>query len=323
MVKAWIVDKVGSLESSLSLVNLEVPLVGATDVLIKHQTLGLNEVDLLQQKGFYPLMSNKVIGCEVVGVVEGLGNDVPEFRKGDRVAYATVFGGGCAEYSVVDRSCVVPVPNYVDNDSAAALLRKGMLAHMLLRRTFFVNKDTFILVNNVANGVGRLLASLGKHYGAKVLATCSSELEYNSVSSLGIDLLIDISKDDFIEKVLSFTKSGGVNVVYDFFGSKTFLKSLECLAFFGLLVNLENSYGQESNLDITKLFSRSAFVTSPSLSVYKQVRQELLLSSNEVFALVQKKVISANIKKYKFAEIRQAYTDLADGKILGQLVVEL
>lgn len=323
MVKAWVVSKVGSAGSALALVDLDLPKVGDSEVLIKHHAMGVNEIDLLQQKGLYPLAANKVVGCEVVGVIEDLGKNVPEFTKGDRVAYATVFGGGCAEYSVVDRSCVVPVPNYIDNDTAAALLRKGMLAHMLLRRTFFVNKGKFILVNNVASGLGRLLAVLGKHYEAKVLATCNGKEEYDSVSSLGIDLLIDISKDDFIAKVLNFTKSDGVNVAYDFFGSKTFAKSLECMAFFGLLVNLEDSYGQEANFDLSKLFSRATFVTSPSIAVYKQVRQELLLSSNEVFALVQKRVISSYAKKYKFSDARQAYGDVADGKNLGQVVIEV
>jgi len=321
MVKAWIIENTGSVEE-LKITNSEIKKPKDNEVLVRQKTIGLNTVDLLQRKGLCKVDLPAIIGREACGVVEEVGPNVEEFKKGDRVAYATAVSGAYTELRNIDHNLLVPVPDYIKDDHVAALLLKGMMAHTLLRRTFFVTRDNTVMINNAASGVGQILCTLAKHYGAKVIATVAGEDEKKVLDTLKIDKIINIERDDIKDSSDSFTKGGGVHAIFDFIGSKTFEQSLDCLSDFGLLVNTTEGYGSGIAFDIGKLFKKAAFITSPSLHVYKKDRAELLLSSNEVFALTQQKVITPNIfKKYQFSEVKEAHRDLESKKMFGQGVI--
>lgn len=320
MVQSWIVDDIG--KDSLKLKDHPIKKPNFNEVLIKQTTIGLNNIDLLQVDGLYKLALPSIIGCEACGVVEEVGSDVIEFKKGDRVAYATTPDGAYTEMRNVIHKFLVPVPDYISDEDVSALLMKGMTAHMLLRRTFFANKDNTLLIHDASSGFGQIMCILAKHYEAKVIATVSDESSKKLVEKLQADKVIDITRDHLKEEVIDFTKGTGVHAAFDYFGSNTFSQSLDCLSYFGILVNMIESYGKVSNFDISKLFKKSNFMTSPSLFVYKKDREELLLSSNEIFSLMQKKEIYSNIvKKYQFTEIEEAHSDLRNGNISGQGVI--
>lgn len=321
MVKAWIIENTGSVDE-LKISDQEIKKPKDNEVLVRQKTIGLNTVDLLQRKGLIKLELPSVIGIEACGVIEELGSGVEEFRKGDRVAYATADSGAYTELRNIDHNLLVPVPDYIKDEDVAALLLKGMTAHTLLRRTFFVTRDNTVMIHNAASGVGQILCTLAKHYGAKVIATVSGEDEKGIVDTIKVHKVINIAKEDIKDSSDSFTKGGGVHAIFDVIGSKTFEKSLDCLSDFGLLVNMTEGYGSDATFDIGKLFKKSAFITSPCMHVYKKDRAELLLSSNEVFALTQQKVIKPNIfKKYQFSEVKEAHRDLESKKMFGQGII--
>ena len=322
MVNAWVIEKFGSVEE-LKIQDRPISKPKNNEVLLRQKAIGINVVDILQRQGRSKLDLPGVIGCEACGIVEEVGSDVVEFKKGDRVAYGTTSSGAYADTRIIDRKFLIPMPDYIKDEQAAAMLTKGMTAHMLLRRTFFVTKNNTVLVHNAVSGLGQLICVMAKHYGAKVIASFEGGEESKKVvKNLGVDEIIDLQEHDLQEKVDNFTKKNGVHAVFDFFGSKTFASSVECLSDFGLLVNLIDSYGEPASFDIGKLFRKSTFVTSPDLSVYKKDRGELLLSGNEVFALMQQKVIKPNIyKTYKFSEMREAHADLEKNQVLGQSIV--
>ena len=320
MVQSWIMDDIGM--GSLKLKDQSIKKPSGGEVLVKQKTIGINKMDLLQIDGAYKMSLPGVVGCEACGVVEEVGSDIIEFKKGDRVAYATSPGGAYAEMRNIDRKFLVPVPDYIGDEDVSALLMKGMTAHMLLRRTFFANKDNTLLIHNASSGLGQIMCALAKHYEAKVIATVSGDSRKKLVERLKVDKVIDIKSDNLKEQVIEFTKGAGVHAAFDYFGSSTFAQSLACLSYFGLIVNMIDSYGKVSDFDISKLFRKSNFMTSPSLFVYKRDRAELLLSSNEVFALKQKKKINSNIvKKYKFTEAKEALSDLKSGSMEGQGII--
>jgi NADPH2:quinone reductase len=320
MVQSWVMDDIGV--NSLKLKDHPIKKPIGNEVLIKQNTIGVNKIDLLQVDGSYKMSLPAIIGCEACGVVEEVGPDVIEFKKGDRVAYATSPGGAYVEMRNIVNKFLVPVPDYIADEDASAILMKGMTAHMLLRRTFFANKDNTLLIHNASSGFGQIMCTLAKYYESKVIATVSGESNKKLVEKLNVDKVIDIKEENLKDMVIDFTKGAGVHAAFDYFGSATFSQSLACLSYFGLLVNMIDSYGRVSNVDISKLFRRSNFMTSPSLFVYKKDRAELLLSSNEIFALKQKKKIHSNIvKKYKFTEVKEAHSDFRSGYMAGQGVI--
>jgi len=324
MVSEWVIERFGSAEE-LKIRENNLRKIEKNEVLVRQKAIGINILDVLQRQGRYSFSLPGVLGCEACGIVEDAGSDVIEFKKGDRVAYATSHGGAYSEARILDRTLLIPVPNYITDEQAASLLTKGMMAHTLLRRTFFVNKDNTILINDPLSGVGQLLCVLAKHYGAKVLASFDgNEEQHKILQGLGVAEAINLRDGNFKEKINEITKKRGVHAAFDSFGSKTFDASLECLSDFGLMVNMIDSCGTPCNVDINKLFAKSTFITSPDLLVYKKDRAELLLSGNEIFALIEQKVIKPNLyKKYKFAEIKEAQADLESGRVVGQTVVLL
>jgi NADPH:quinone reductase len=323
MVKAVVVEQHGGPEV-LQIKEVDIKKPGSGEVLIKQTAIGLNFMDIRQRAGSFPVESPPfVVGSEACGVVEEVGSDVPEFRKGDRVAYATTITGAYTEARVINHNYLVPVPDYISDEVAASLMLKGMTAFYLLRRTFFISEKHTILVHAAAGGVGQLLCKLAKHFGGNVIATVGSEEKKPIVRSLGIDKVINYNKN-FVKLVEKYTDGKGVHVVYDSIGKDTFNRSLNCLAEFGLMVNYGWSSGEAQPLQLSKLLKKSLFVTRPSLFTYTQFREELLLNSNEVFTLAQQKVITPNIfKKYKLSEVAEAHEDLENKKTTGQSIISI
>jgi NADPH2:quinone reductase len=321
MVKAVVIDHFGE-PDVFKLKDLKLNKPGVGEVLIHQTAIGINFIDIHQRKGAMPIPLPGIVGCEACGVVEEVGEGVQGIAVGDRVAYATAPYGAYCEARVIDQKYLINVPDYITDEQAASLLLKGMTAHFLLRRTFFVRKNNTVLIHAAAGGVGQLLCVLAKHYEANVIATVSTDEKANIVKELGVDHVINYSKEDFLEKVNEITKGQGVAAVYDSAGNCTFEKSLECVGYFGLLACYGQSSGPAPLLDINKLLEKGKFVTRPSLFTYKKDRYELLLSANEVFALANKNIIKANIQhKYKLTQVPLAHHNIESRKTTGQSII--
>lgn len=318
MVKAWIADN-----KDLVLKDISVGVPGPGEVVLRHKTIGLNNLDILQRDGLLASSSLKVIGCEAFGVIESIGAGVEEFEVGDRVAYCTSLGGAFSEKRVINHNLLVPVPDYIADRDVSALLLKAMTAHTILRRTFFVTKNNSVLVGDASGGLGQLLCVLGQHYEAKVIALASGVEEREYLETLGIKNIVDSKSSDIPGKVGELTDNEGANLIIDYYGSDTFSKSIECVSGFGLIVNMMDSFGKKSEFDLSKLFQKSAFITSPNTFIYKYDRAELLLSANEVFALTHKNVIKSRIcNSYKFSDAKKAVEEFEKGP-MGQIIIEV
>ena len=321
MVKAVVIDNFGG-PDVFKLKEIKLNNPGFGEVLIHQTTIGINFLDTHQRDGSILIPLPGIVGCEACGVVEEIGEGVQGITVGDRVAYGTAPYGAYCEARVIDQKYLVNVPDYITDEQAAALLLKGMTAHLLLRRTFFVKKNNTILVHAAAGGVGQLLCVLAKHYEANVIATVSSDEKVEIVKNLGVDHVINYSKEDFLERVNEITKGQGVSAVYDSAGNSTFDKSLECVGYFGLLACYGQSSGPAPLLDINKLYDKGKFVTFAGLFTYKKDRYELLLSANEVFALANKNIIKANIQyKYKLTQVPLAHHNIESRKTTGQSII--
>ena len=148
--------------------SVDLPELGSEEIRIRHTAIGLNFIDTYQRSGLYPLNPPCGLGKEAAGVVEEVGSAVKEFKKGDRVVYVS----GTSAYSEVSQiasNLVVPIPDDVEDEVAAASMLKGMTAEYLLRRIGRVQADDVILFHAAAGGTGLIACQWAKALGCTVI----------------------------------------------------------------------------------------------------------------------------------------------------------
>jgi NADPH2:quinone reductase len=216
-------------------------------------------------------------------VVEEVGEGVAELRVGDRVAWASV-PGSAAEALLAPAERVVPVPDGVSDEVAAAALLQGMTAHYLVHATRQTRPGDVALVHAAAGGVGLLLVQLLRAAGAKVIGTCSTAEKEKLAREAGAQHVVRYTEQDPSAECRRITDGRGVDVVYDSVGATTFDGSLAALRPRGLLALFGQSSGPVPPFDLQRLNNQgSLFVTRPSLAHYTSDRAELLLRANAVF----------------------------------------
>lgn len=296
-MKAVRIDRHGGPEV-LQIVNVSMPAIPAGYALIRNHAIGVNYVDVQhRQGGYYPVQLPLIPGIEAAGVVEQVGEQVGEqvtlFNAGDRVAYAGYMGGNYAEYTVVPETQLVPVPDGLDFDSAAAGLLQGMTAHCLAHDVYTVEAQDYVLVQAAAGGVGSMLVQVAKLRGATVIGTVSSAAKATFAKSLGADFVIRYDMQDFAQEVNTITAGEGVHVVYDANGKTTFDQSLASLRRRGTMVVYGQTTGAVPPFDINRLSgltdssTRGAiFLTWAALSHYNTSPEALRQKAAIVFQLM-------------------------------------
>ncbi|MGH7830838.1 MAG: quinone oxidoreductase family protein, partial [Candidatus Binatia bacterium] len=275
---------------------IPIPEPAAGEARIKLEAIGVNYIDIYQRTGLYPQPMPFTVGREGAGVVDAVGANVTEVKKGDRVAYA-MEPGAYAEYAVVPAWKLVPIPAKVDSRSAAAIMLQGMTAHYLSRDTYPLKKGETALVHAAAGGVGLLLIQAAKRLGARVLGTVSTEEKAWLAREAGADEVILYTQADFAAETRRLTNSEGVHVVYDSVGQSTFEKSLDCLRPRGYLVLFGQSSGPVPPFNLGNLAKGSLFVTRPTLLQYMRNREELLQRSGDLFSWLASGELKVRIGK--------------------------
>lgn len=274
-----------------------VPKPGPGEALVRVEAAGVNFIDVYYRKGLYKTSLPFIPGAEAAGIVEEVGPGVETVRPGMRVAWAMGLGA-YAEYAVHPAERLVPVPDGISAQQAAASLLQGMTAHYLVRSTYELKEGDRCLVHAAAGGVGLLLVQMAKKVGATVYGTVSTEEKAESARAAGADHVILYTKDDFAERVKELTDGAGVHVVYDSVGAVTFEKSLDCLKPRGMLVLYGQSSGPVPPFDPQVLNAKgSLYVTRPSLSHYTLTRDELLERAGELFAWLRDGSLKLHIDK--------------------------
>src|SRR5512136_1077718 len=268
----------------LSLDQVPLPEPGPGEARVKLEAAGVNYIDIYHRMGQYKGALPLTLGQEGAGVVDAMGPNVTEVKLGDRVAYASQ-QGAYVEQHVVATWRLVPIPNAVSTQQAAAVMLQGLTAHYLCSSTYPLRPGDTALVHAAAGGVGLLLVQIAKRCGARVIGTVSTEEKAQLAREAGADEVILYTQSDFEAEVKRITGGKGVNVVYDSVGKTTFDKSLNCLRPRGYMVLFGQSSGAVSPLDPQVLNAKgSLFLTRPTLAHYTADRQELLSRTNDLFA---------------------------------------
>ena len=316
------IEKTGGPEV-LEIKNVDIKDPRPDQVLIEQKAIGLNYIDTYHRKGSYPLPLPTGIGLEAAGVIKKIGSKVKDFSVGDVVAYASVPLGAYADERVYPEDKLVKLPDGITAETAACVMTKGLTTYYLLYKTFPVKAHDTILFHAAAGGVGQIFCQWARSIGCKVIGTVGSEEKVKTAKKNGCDLVINYSKENFVEKVKDFTKGEGVPVVYDGVGEKTFEDSISCLKATGTMVSFGNSSGPVKNVDVKKhIMPKSLFFTRPTLGHYFPEKNSLRDASSKLFEQIKYGKIKIEIfKKYKLNEIVQAHKDLEARKILGPAII--
>ena len=298
---------------------VEVPVPGTGEVLLRHLGIGVNFVDVYYRSGQFgkdspPLPA--IVGVQGAGIVEAVGPQA-KLAVGDLVAYAGQ-PGAYVEHRVLAADRLLKLPAGISPELAAACLVRGLTAEYLLRRLYKVKPGETILVHAAAGGVGRILCQWAKALGASVIGTVGSDEKARIAASHGCDHAIVYSREDFVARVDEITAGRGVAVVYDAVGRDTFMRSLDCLRPRGMAINFGTASGQVEPFPLQRLLAKSITVARPTLVTWIADREEYVAAAEAFFAVLKSGAVRVEIgTRYPLRDAARAHADLESRRAAG------
>lgn len=307
---------------------IDVGNPGSEEVRVRHTAVGLNFTDIHHRTGRYPGPGMPlVLGMEGVGVVDEVGAAVRDFEVGQRVAYAgatpSLPPGSYCQLRLMNPARLVPVPDWIDDETAAAVTLKGLTAQYLLFGVHRVQPGETVLIHAAAGGVGLIMCQWARHLGATVIGTVSSDEKAALTREHGAHHAIVTSREDVAPRVKELTGNRGVDVVYDSVGASTFESSLASARRRGHIVLFGSSSGPIPPFDVFRLNRMGSLtVTGGGLADYIADHDELLTRAAAVFDAVRSGVVKVRInQRYPLADAARAHRDLESRQTTGSSVL--
>ena len=297
---------------------------GPGEVRLRHTAIGINFMDIYHRRGLYPLPSlPTVLGVEGAGLVEEVGPEVKDLAAGQRVAYISMPPGAYAQERLIPADHLVILPDGIEDQQAAAAISKGMTAEYLLRRTYPVQPNDFILVHAAAGGVGLMLCQWASHLGANVIGTVSSDEKADIARANGCGYPIVYTRENFAERVREITNGEGVAVVYDSVGNTTFEGSVDCLRPRGLMVSFGAASGPVPPIDAMTFTEKgSLYFTRPTLFTYIAEREDRLATATALFDVILNGHVNVNITQtYPLEDAPLAHRELETRRTTGSMIL--
>lgn len=320
-MKAIVMTRPGGPEV-LQQVEQAEPAPGPGQVLIDVAAAGVNFMDTGVRHGRFWSVENepKTLGVEGAGRVLAVGSDVGELTPGQRVAWAYV-PGSYAERVVAPLGALVPVPDAIDDHTAAAVMMQGLTASHFATDFYPVQPGDIALVHAAAGGVGLLLTQIIKLRGGRVIGRVSSADKVSIAKAAGADEVIVDTDGTFIDEVMRLTAGEGVNVVYDGSGPKTFQDSLASLRRSGTFCWYGPILGGPAPLDIMSL-PRSIKIGYAVFSDHVSTPALLRSRARQLFDWVIDGKLKVTIgATYPLANTAQAHADLESRATTGKLLL--
>lgn len=302
---------------------VDLPPPGPGEVRVRHTAVGLNYIDIYFRNGVYPVELPAGLGLEAAGVVEGVGEGVTEWRPGDRVG---TFGPGLGAYATdrnVAATNLLPIPDDIADDVAAAALLKGCTVEFLVERCAKVERGWPVLVHAAAGGVGLILVQWLKAIGATVIGTVSTDEKAAVAREVGADEIIFYKREETAPRVRALTDGEGVRVTFDGVGMATWQASLDATARRGLLVSYGNAGGPVSGVDLGVLAQKgSLFVTRPTVFDYYARPEERGPGIARLWEMIRSGKVAITIgQRYRLEDAARAHRDLEAGQTSGSTIL--
>ena len=247
---------------------VDLPAPGPGEVLMANEAIGINFIDTYHRGGVYPVELPSGLGLEAAGRVLAAGTGVL-FREGDRVATFGPARGAYSSARIIAADSLLPVPDDVPSDLAAAALLKGCTTEFLVERCARVQPGMDVLVHAAAGGVGLLLVQWLKAVGARVIGTVSTDAKAQLALGAGADEIVRYDHEPVAARVRELTEGKGCEVVFDGVGRDTWEASLDSTARRGLIVSYGNASAPVTGVALGVLAQKgSLWNTRPTLFDY-------------------------------------------------------
>ncbi|WP_306204907.1 NAD(P)H-quinone oxidoreductase [Actinoplanes sp. RD1] len=254
-------------ESEHSLVWSEVPdpQPGPGEVVVEVTAAAVNRADVLQRQGHYPPPPGAPAwpGLECAGVITAVGAEVTGHHVGERVC-ALLAGGGYAEQVAVPAGQLLPIPQGMSVQEAAALPEVACTVWSTVVDLAGLRKGRVLLVHGGGGGIGTFAVQLGKALGATVIVT-AREPKHEQLRALGAGLAIDYSTTDFVEAVRDFTGGRGADVILDIIGAKYLARNIAALAPDGHITTIGTQGGTRAELNFGALMAKRGSISATTL----------------------------------------------------------
>jgi NADPH:quinone reductase len=289
------------------------PEPGTGEVLVEVDAVGVNYRDVYERtEDNYGSAAPAIIGAEGAGRIAD---------TGERVAWNGI-AGSYAERIAAPRDQLVPIPDGVSSEVAAAALLQGMTAHYLAHDSYPIEDGDWVLVHAGAGGVGLLLTQMAKLRGGRVIATTSTEEKAELARDAGADEVIGY--ENFAQRAREIGGGQGMAAVYDGVGKATFLEGFDALAPTGRMILYGAASGRPDPLDMSVLQRKgSLYVQRPILGTYTRTPELLRDRAAAVFEMIGIGALKVRVgATYQLDQARQAHEDLVGRRTTGKILLK-
>ena len=314
---------------SVSIVNVDEPVPGDDEILVKVKACGINFTDLLSLDGKYqnnPLPPFTP-GKDAAGIVEAVGKNVNKHKIGDRVI-AHVIHGAMAEKVICRSNLACPIPEQVKFDEAAAMGLAYLTAYLALTRRGEMKVGDVVQINGASGGVGLASVGLAKALGAKiVLAGLTTPAKGDAVKTAGADKIIDLTVEDLKgnlrSQVMAASEQHGIDVAFDLIGGDVFDATLRAIASEGRVVVAGFTSGTIPAVKTNYLLLKNITVVGSTINYYIKQESPLIGEAQEaIYELLLSEKISPNIMhRFPFEQFLDGIKLLEERKIVGKSVL--
>jgi NADPH2:quinone reductase len=322
-MKALVFDTFGGPEV-LELREIPDPVLAPGHALVRTKAIGLNFADVYRRRGNYHLVGSPpyIAGYEAAGVVEAIepaeGAASP-FRIGNRVGFADSPLAN-AELVSVPFEKLIPLPDDISFETAAALLLQGLTAQYLTRDSHPIEPGESVLVHAAAGGVGLLLVQIAKRLGARVLGLTSSLGKTAAILAAGAEATA-LYDDDWVKATLDFSYGEGVDLVYESIGS-TLAESFAATRTSGHVVFFGMAGGDPPLVDPRMLMDTSKRITGGDLWNVLRTGEDRRTRAAELFNWVRQETLHVTIAaRFPLGQGAAAHAFLESRKSSGKVLL--
>jgi len=314
-------------KSNLKITKVPTPEPDPQEIRVKIKATALNRADLLQRSGNYPPPedASEILGLEMAGVVEKVGDKVTKWEVGDRVA-ALLAGGGYAEYCVIHEDMGIPIPDGLSFSNAAAIPETFLTAFQTLDWLGDLQEHETVLVHAAGSGVGTSAILLAHHLmGARIVATAGKKRKLDKARQLGADFAYNYKEQDFAQEITKDLGHDAVNLIVDFIGAPYWKQNIHVLATDGRVVYLSFLGGHQlENMSLAPLLGKRLKIMGSTLRS-RSLDYKISLTQNFVkksLPLFENNTLEPVIdSEFDWTETEQAHQRMSDNKNTGKIVL--
>lgn len=307
---------------ALRLAERPLPEPAPGEIRIHVRAAGVNRPDIVQRNGLYPAPpgASDILGLEVAGEVDAVGDSVTRWRVGDRVC-ALLGGGGYADCAVVDARHVLPVPDGLDFIQAAALPETAFTVFANVFEGGGLKAGETLLIHGATSGIGVMAIQMAKAAGARVIATSRGAAKAEAARALGADVSLDATNGDLLDAIKA---AGGVDVVLDMVGADYAELNLNALKPGGRWVVIATLTGALAQIDLMRVMLKRIVLTGSTLRSRPADEKARLAAAVEqtVWPWIASGQVSAQVAAtFPLAQAAAAHQRLEAGDHVGKIVL--